>query len=187
MDINFPTTKINRRYRNTVLITAVFLVGACSQGNQTGSAVITTPTRPPWCKPLPTEPPISGTRTATPNILTPYASPAVPLPTSVPVPTPHIVDLAPYLPFEDKLEVYVYRCNGQEDLVLVDPNEDPHKVIPLAEGDVILVVGPPASSMGHQPPTVQPSPTYPTDTPSPNPYPFGTPVPSETPSVTPYP
>ncbi len=146
-----------------------------------------TPTRPPWCKPLPTEPPDLGTRTATPNALTPYATPLTPFPTSTPAATPHIIDLAPYLPFEDKLEAWVFRCNGDEDLVLVDPKDDPYQVIPLEAGDVILGIAPPASLMGHHVPTLMPSPTYPSSTPITNPYPFGTPYPIDTPSPSPNP
>ncbi len=193
MNLNGPLSKIISVLSG---MCATLLLAACasSQGQPlvvTSSSRYATATRPPWCKPLPTEPPILGTATATPNILTPYVKPSTPLLSSVPIPTPHIVDLAPDLPFDDKLEVLVFRCNGQEDLVLVDPKDDPYKVVPLAEGDIILVVAPPASLMEHQLPTQKPSPIYPTNTPNANPYPFGTPFPLPypigTPSPSPYP
>jgi hypothetical protein len=61
---------------------------------------------------------------------------------------------------EDKIEVWVYRCDGTKETFLVDPDFYP-TAIPLGHGDIILMDAPPASLMGVRPPDL------PTDTPTP--------------------
>lgn len=158
-----------------VLITGLSILSGRSQNpSQQEDAYPTwlvTPTRPPWCVPLPptqTLPP--GPATPTPNILTQQA-PVVgtPQPTYTPYPTPFIIDLAPNLPGDEKAVVYVFLCNGDKVLYYIAPLTDPYDVIDLEEGDIITGIGPPAKLM-------RPPPYY-TITPSPSRTPYISPTP----------
>ena len=111
-------------------------------------------TRPSDCVALPLTPtPDLRPRTPTPN-QTQIADPA--FPTSVwitvtPIPIDRKIDLSPKLPYEDKMVILVYRCDGTWNEYTVDPSLFP-TAIPLSHGDIIYAAFPPASLMGQKPP-----------------------------------
>lgn len=153
-------------------------------------------TRPPWCKPLPSEPAIVGSATPTPNPFTPM----VPVyktapPTRTPYPIAHTIDLAPDLPLEDKGTAWVFRCNGEKDQYLFGEitYSDLLKAINLGEGDVLLGLASPASLMGKHPPPLVPTITQTLMIQTPIPYPLGqepqrsAPIPIITQTQNPYP
>lgn len=94
-----------------------------------------------------------GPNTPTPN---PDAFGTIPEPgpSVTPLPISKINDLAADLSEEDKIYVYVMRCNGSFELFLLSPNVKIAEAIPLQPGDVILDWIPPSSLMGHRPPIV---------------------------------
>ncbi len=118
----------------------------------TYSTVQPTPTRPPWCKPLPYESDIIGTPTSTPNVFS-QKTPAM-LPTQLtptPYPIAHVIDLAPEIPGNEKGIAYVYRCNGEIDEYLFGAITYSELVdqVDLKEGDIVSLV-PPTANFGHE-------------------------------------
>lgn len=119
------------------------------------SATKVTPTRPAHCVPLPSIETSSSIPTATPThsittsqILTKLT------PTIIPSPAvSHTYDLSPNLSVADKSTIIIFRCDGTRDLYLLGPELDPDKAIILGQGDIILSSAPPASMVGHYPPT----------------------------------
>ncbi len=75
----------------------------------------------------------------------------LPSPTVTPLPLSRTKDLAPDLSDQDKVYVYVMRCNGTFELFLIRPNTVVSDTIPLQAGDVILNWFPPTSLMGPPP------------------------------------
>ena len=77
-----------------------------------------------------------------------------PPPTVTLLPLSKTTDLAPNLADQDKARIYVVHCNGAFELFLIGPTTaEISKTIPLQAGDTILDLVPPASSMGHRPPS----------------------------------
>jgi len=175
----------------TVLVTAQYL----NQTNQTQSTspllptIIRTPspTRPSYCVPIPRAVQPIGSPTPTPNLF-PLASvmpKTLPMPELAPSVTPrvytNIFDLSPEIPLRDKWETVVFRCHGTFDKFLGGPGIDVDQFLNLMPGDVIINSIPPASLMGHKPPT---PPGWPNITPATSmPYP----PPITPPGVTPTP
>lgn len=111
----------------------------------------------PPCVPTPQPPTEVGISTFTPAPFEYGTPPLVNAPSVTPWPLAAITDLAIDLPDEDKVYVYVFRCNGTFELFLVrpgGPNADISTAILLQPGDVILDWMAPASLMGHYPPQV---------------------------------
>jgi|GEM_PF-1843533 len=109
----------------------------------------------PQCVPTPQLPTEGGNSTATPAPFEYGTPPLVNAPSVTPWPLAKITDLAMDLQDEDKVYVYVFRCNGTFELFLVrpgGPNADLSTAIPLQPGDIILDWMAPASLMGHYPP-----------------------------------
>jgi hypothetical protein len=78
-------------------------------------------------------------------------------------------DLRPDLPQSSKLMVFVFRCDGTEDLYLIDPQAyNTGNAIPLDHGDVISGVTSPSELYYHGPPPTRtnPYPNTSTSTPS---------------------
>ena len=119
-----------------------------------------------------------GTATNTParsQITTPAFSPSV-----RPLPISEFIDLSPDVPDQDKARIYIFRCNGDIDVLLVGPDI---QTLPLEPGDIILGTSPAESLVGHQPPratTTTPVLETPTFAPSPEltPTPFSYPIPT---------
>lgn len=106
----------------------------------TGIPMTATPTRPPWCKPIPTEPPSLGTASPTPDFLNLVQLPLyTDQPTRTPYPIAHTYDLAPDRPSSEKAIALVFRCNGDMDHYLISPmaHDDLLKAINLGEGDIL--------------------------------------------------
>ena len=125
---------------------------------------------PQKCFPTP-QAVISGTRTPTPErgqVVTP-----APVVSATPLPLSKTTDLAPGLADEDKAYVYVMHCDGTFELFMMDPQDIRANKIPLKPDDVILLISPPLSMMGAEPPRNN---TFPTQS--------GTPLPLQ---ITPYP
>ncbi len=129
---------------------------------------------PTQCVPTPVlNPTYTGTLTPTPGP-SDYGTLPPPAPSVTPLPISKITDLAPDLSNEEKVYVYVHKCNGTYELFLIRPGGATaviSDVVPLQEGDVILNWIQPASMMGHVPPrATTPSPllTTPTSTPLPS-------------------
>lgn len=74
------------------------------------------------------------------------------------IPTPsHRTDFAPNVAREDKLSVLVRRIDGSYELLLFAPETSLSEIEShLSPLDSILIIGPPMSLMGHQPPTLAP-------------------------------
>lgn len=109
------------------------------------------------CVPTPQSPIDTGTSTATPAPFEYGTPPLVEAPSVTPWPLSSITDLATDLPDEDKVYVYVFRCDGTFALFLVrpgGPNADISTAVPLQPGDVILDWIPPASLVGHYAPQI---------------------------------
>jgi hypothetical protein len=133
---------------------------------------------PQKCFPTPQAAVIAGTRTPTPRrgqVVTP-----APVVAATSLPLSKTTDLAPGLADEDKVYVYVMHCDGTFELFKVNPNIPLSQAIPLKPNDVILEWDPPASMIGHQPPSDNTIPTQ-----------SGTPMPLQPPPYpppgTPYP
>ncbi len=71
-------------------------------------------------------------------------------PSVTPLPISQIIDLAPKLRLEDKARVIVRRRNGQY-VEFQAPPEWHQSQLPLQEGDTIVYIYPPASTMGRRP------------------------------------
>lgn len=137
------------------------------------------------CVPTPHPPTDTGTKTSTPALSEYGTPPLTHSPSVTPLPISAITDLATDLPDEDKVYVYVFRCNGTFELFLVrpgGPNADIATAIPLQPGDVIWDWIPPASIIGHYAPQVTFT-TMPFPTPTLLPYPVPM-TPAETPTAT---
>lgn len=114
-------------------------------------SLMSQPTRPAGCVPLPASMfQVKGTPTLTPQrgVVT---SP-MPLRASVtPIPFTIDLDLDPQLSIIEKMEVVVFRCNGNFERYYISPLKDFNKEIPLFEGDIYFSIAPPAASMGVPP------------------------------------
>lgn len=111
-------------------------------------------TSSPECAPTP-QSGNTGISSPTPS-LSQLGTPPPTVPTITPLPIISTTDLAPELADEDKTYVYVYRCEGTFELFLigpVGPNAVISDAIPLRPGDIIYNAIPPASLVGHEPPT----------------------------------
>ena len=79
-----------------------------------------------------------------------------------------IIDLAPHLPDEDKVDVVVKTSSGERYRYRIDPEVSPRSL--LGEGDRVAKIVPPKSIMGNYPPRPTPKPPPPPkSTPSPPP------------------
>jgi hypothetical protein len=111
------------------------------------------PTRPAKCVPLPVYKDMTAPNTPTPDRskqtgeYPPSLSPSV-----TPYPVKMTVDLSPELALSDKAQIYVFRCNGDMELYLINPEADLAKTVGLNEGDIIYTIIPPATLMGNRPP-----------------------------------
>lgn len=119
-------------------------------------ANIPTSTRPPQCVPLPN---LNSNNTGKPSS-TPTFAPVgssnkavVETPQIYSPATERIIDLSPNLANTDKAVVRVFRCDGTVVLYYIDPTEDINAKVIMAAGDTIISYAPPASVMGHEPPT----------------------------------
>jgi hypothetical protein len=132
----------------------LFLLAACIPAKPTFPANPYDRTRPADCVPLPpmeTPDPRPPTATPDPSKYTPHPPRPTDAVTATSWPTPYWTDLSPYMRYEDKIWVWVYRCDGTEETFLVDPAFYP-TAIPLGHGGIILMDAPPASIMGVKPP-----------------------------------
>lgn len=127
------------------------------QAEITTASLPSTPTGTPTlfqCVPTPQPYQEVGTRTPTPRfgeITTPVFSPSV-----TPIPYSKINDLSPRTADRDKANYAVYRCDGTFELFLVGSDltsKTLTETLGLRPGDIILFGAPPASMMGHHPPT----------------------------------
>ncbi len=131
-----------------------FLTTACTPAKPTFPANPYDRTRPAHCVPLPSTPtrdPRPPTATPDPSKITSHPLRATDAATATPWPTPVFTDLSPNMKWEDKVEAWVYRCDGTEVIFMVDPALYPTG-IPLGHGDTIINHAPPASIMGKKPP-----------------------------------
>ena len=105
------------------------------------------------CAPTPAPPTLDiiSTRTPTPNPNQP-GTPPPPEPSVTPLPLSKTTDLDPELANEDKMYVWVMRCEGTFELFLVRPVQNFKQLIPLNPGDVILDYAPPRSLFREPPP-----------------------------------
>jgi hypothetical protein len=116
-----------------------------------------TKSSPQNCAPTPQPPMVSGSNTPTPD-LDQFGTELAPASSVTPLPISKVTDLAKRLTDEDKVYVYVMRCEGTFELFLVGPNTILTQTIPLKPGDVILD-SIPSSSSRHPPPRATVTPT----------------------------
>lgn len=152
-----------------ILVVIVFMVGFTISQSKTNPLVSST--RPANCVPLPWLSENSANRTpwADPRSLLETPGLIETIPTVAPHKVAHTYDLRPELSQGSKLMVFVFRCDGTEDLYLVDPQTyNTGHAIPLSAGDVISGVSSPSDMYYHgMPPTrTHPYPITPSVTPS---------------------
>jgi hypothetical protein len=151
------------------LVVVVFVVGYTTSQSQSKTNIVSSPTRPANCVPFPWVNENKAGETAIVNSSQLLETPG--LIDAIPTVTQHKVkntyDLRPDLAQSNKLMVFVFRCNGTEDLYLVDPQTyNSGNVIPLEAGDVISGVTSPSDMYYHGMPPTQPNLYETTATPS---------------------
>lgn len=119
------------------------------------------PTRPSNCVPFPWLSENKNSGTPRPSLQELLDNPDLikTIPTVKPDTITNTYDLRPDLPGDQKFSVYVFRCNGSEDLYLVDPRTyGTGNSIHLDAGDVIIGVSSPADMYFHGIPPTSTSP-----------------------------
>jgi hypothetical protein len=151
------------------LILIIFFVSYSTSQSQSKINKSISSTRPANCVPLPWLNRITATLLPSSRQLLETPGLINTIPTVSQLKIAHTYDLRPDLPQSSKLTVIVFKCDGTEDLYLVDPQGyNTGNAIPLDSGDVISGVSSPSDMYYHGPaPTrTNPYPTANTSTPS---------------------